>query len=153
MRVYQQGSAEDGVEGRVERPGGEGGDGERHEASGDGPIECPVVVAVGWGGGRHGCRVVDGALDHLWRKAVSNDGQGAGRRQDVRGPGGNKFLLLVAWKALTWAMVVGAEDGLASWVRATEESSVGAVRVDTKAADCRSRDERAADAMAVVEGW
>lgn len=49
---------------------------------------------------------------------------------------------------MIWA-TVGAEDGFDNRARATEESRVGAVRVegDANAADCRSRDERAADAM------
>lgn len=61
----QQGSAEEGVEGRVKRAGGEGSDRERYEASSDSPIEGPVVVAVRRGRGRDGSWVVDGAVDHL----------------------------------------------------------------------------------------
>lgn len=55
---------------------------------------------------------------------------------------------------------MGVEDGLDNWARASEESSVGAVRVEVegaaKAADCRSRDTRAADAMMdglTLMGW
>lgn len=57
----------------------------------------------------------------------------------------------MAWKAVIWA-TVGADAGRASWARAAEESSVGAVRVGAKAADCRSRDERAAEAMVDGDG-
>lgn len=71
--------------------------------------------------------------------------------------------MLVAWKAVIWE-TVGAEDGLDNWVRATEESRVGAVRVSVEgvmereagaanAADCRSRDDRAADAIVDFDGW
>lgn len=75
---------------------------------------------------------------------------------DLRGPGGKRFLLLVAWKAVIWETVC-VVAGLDSWVRATEESSVGAVRVEgvaeaANAADCRSSDERAADAMVAFDG-
>lgn len=57
---------------------------------------------------------------------------------------------------------VGAEDGLNNWVRAAEDNRVGAVRVRVEgvmereagaAADCRSRDERAADAIMDFDSW
>lgn len=39
--------AEDGVHDRVERPGGEGGHGQGHQAEADGALKGPVVGAVG----------------------------------------------------------------------------------------------------------
>lgn len=43
VRVQQEGGAQDGVGGGVERAGGEGRNGERHEAGGEEALEGPVV--------------------------------------------------------------------------------------------------------------
>lgn len=47
VRVDEERAAEDGVEGRVEGTGREGGESEGHEAQGEGTVKSPVVGAVG----------------------------------------------------------------------------------------------------------
>lgn len=59
MRVQQQRAAEDSVHDGVEGAGGEGSDGQRHQAGGQDALKGPVVVAVAWGRARDGGRVVD----------------------------------------------------------------------------------------------
>lgn len=59
MRVQEDGGAQDGVGGGVERAGGEGSNGERHEAGGEEALKGPVVGAVGGAWRGNGGRVVD----------------------------------------------------------------------------------------------
>lgn len=71
--VDEDRSAEEGIQGGVERAGGEGCEGKGHQGCGQSALEGPVVVAVGWGWCRDGRGIVDGALDDLGtrRKEVS----------------------------------------------------------------------------------
>lgn len=117
-------------------------------------------------GGRrrgHGGGVVDGALDDLWGiegwlattcEDAQRRGRGEGDRDnDVRGPGGSRLLRLVAWKDVICVML-GLKADLDSWLRtAAEDSSDGPMDREAgavKAAVCRSRDERTADAIFTV---
>ena len=59
VRVEENGRAQDGVHGRVERAGGEGSDGEGDERSGEEALKSPVVGAVGGVGGRDGSGFVN----------------------------------------------------------------------------------------------
>lgn len=59
MRVQEDGGAQDGVGGGVERAGGEGSNGEGHETGGEEALKGPVVGAVGGAGVGNGDGVVD----------------------------------------------------------------------------------------------
>lgn len=113
-------------------------------------------MTVGWRWLRDRCGLVDAAVDHLYRAGLAADLQewwaGAAGRADIRGPGGSRFLRLVAWKAVVWAMLsLVAEDCVLGLSR-DWESIDGPARVEgaidlEAAAVCRSRAERAVDAI------
>lgn len=64
--VDEQEGAQDGVGGGVERAGGEGSDGQGHDAGGDEALKAPVIGAVAGIRCGDGGSVVDTADDDLW---------------------------------------------------------------------------------------
>ncbi|CAF3514385.1 unnamed protein product [Fusarium graminearum] len=59
MGVEEEDTAEDGVEGRVERASSKGSDGQGDEAGSEETLESPVVRTVGGAGLGNGSRFVD----------------------------------------------------------------------------------------------